>query len=224
MRLLVTGGAGFTGANPTRAAVADPSLTDVRVLDELSTDAVSNLKALDVELVDGSILDDQPPSPAMSGLDAWCTCRAAQHAASDPGSRSPRTTATRPACWPRWKWRDGKPSSTSWCRRRTPCTGRTPSYPRAHWRGPGDESYAVRKLSTEAKLARRQRQSGCAATAARIASDTRPRGASCRPRLRPAYWGRISDAWIAWPGRLGGRSSATTPPIGGTDGSGIPER
>lgn len=70
MRLLVTGGAGFIGANLTRAALADPSFTDVRVIDDLSTGALSSLEGLGVETVEGSILDDSALDEAMSGRDA----------------------------------------------------------------------------------------------------------------------------------------------------------
>jgi UDP-glucose 4-epimerase len=69
MRLLVTGGAGFIGANLTRAALVDPSFTDVRVIDDLSTGALSSLEGLDVETVEASILDDSALDKAMSGCD-----------------------------------------------------------------------------------------------------------------------------------------------------------
>jgi UDP-glucose 4-epimerase len=67
---LVTGGAGFIGANLTRAALADPSCADVRVIDDLSTGSAANLDGLDVEFVAGSILDDAALNRAMSGRDA----------------------------------------------------------------------------------------------------------------------------------------------------------
>ncbi|MFI7210093.1 NAD-dependent epimerase/dehydratase family protein [Micromonospora maritima] len=70
MRLLVTGGAGFIGSNLTRAALADPAVRDVRVLDDLSTGSAENLSGLDVELVTGSILDPAALARAMSGRDA----------------------------------------------------------------------------------------------------------------------------------------------------------
>ncbi|MFY1691534.1 NAD-dependent epimerase/dehydratase family protein [Plantactinospora sp. WMMB782] len=70
MRLLVTGGAGFIGANLTRAALADPAIGDVRVVDDLSTGDRSNLAGLDVELVVGSILDERVLSAAVAGRDA----------------------------------------------------------------------------------------------------------------------------------------------------------
>ena len=70
MRVLITGGAGFIGANLTRAALAEESIADVTVLDDLSTGLLSNLDDLDVRLVEGSILDDQALDLAMAGRDA----------------------------------------------------------------------------------------------------------------------------------------------------------
>ncbi len=56
MHILVTGGAGFIGSNLCRALGAYPELR-VTVLDDLSTGDPANLAGLDVELVEGSILD-----------------------------------------------------------------------------------------------------------------------------------------------------------------------
>ena len=56
--MLVTGGAGFIGANLCRALVSGPGARPVVVLDDLSTGRAENLAGLDgVELVEGSILD-----------------------------------------------------------------------------------------------------------------------------------------------------------------------
>jgi UDP-glucose 4-epimerase len=57
VRILVTGGAGFIGANLCRRLVATPQVDHVAVLDDLSTGAAANLDGVDVELVVGSILD-----------------------------------------------------------------------------------------------------------------------------------------------------------------------
>ncbi len=70
MRLLITGGAGFIGSNLARAALADPAVKDVRVIDDLATGMVSNLDGLDVEMLPGSILDDQALGRAVAGRDA----------------------------------------------------------------------------------------------------------------------------------------------------------
>ena len=56
MRVVVTGGAGFIGANLCRALLATGA-GDVVVLDDLSTGSKENLAGLEVELVEGSILD-----------------------------------------------------------------------------------------------------------------------------------------------------------------------
>ncbi|MCW3814984.1 NAD-dependent epimerase/dehydratase family protein [Micromonospora sp. DR5-3] len=69
MRLLITGGAGFIGANLVRIAAADPTVTDIRVLDDLSTGSRANLAGLDVELREASILDETRLSRAMTGRD-----------------------------------------------------------------------------------------------------------------------------------------------------------
>ena len=58
MRILVTGGAGFIGANLCRRLLTTPEVAHVSVLDDLSTGAKANLDGLDVELVVGSILDE----------------------------------------------------------------------------------------------------------------------------------------------------------------------
>jgi UDP-glucose 4-epimerase len=57
VRVVVTGGAGFIGANLCRELVTRPEVTSVVALDDLSTGFASNLDGLDVELVEGSILD-----------------------------------------------------------------------------------------------------------------------------------------------------------------------
>lgn len=57
MRVVVTGGAGFIGANLCRELVTRPEVTEVVALDDLSTGFADNLAGLDVELVEGSILD-----------------------------------------------------------------------------------------------------------------------------------------------------------------------
>ena len=55
MKVLVTGGAGFIGANVCRRLLARGH--EVVVLDDLSTGRIDNLAGLDVELAEGSILD-----------------------------------------------------------------------------------------------------------------------------------------------------------------------
>jgi len=69
-RVLVTGGAGFIGANLCRALVATPGMARVTVIDDLSTGRLDNLSDVDVDLVEGSILDPGALARAVSGADA----------------------------------------------------------------------------------------------------------------------------------------------------------
>lgn len=68
MRILVTGGAGFIGAN--LCALALDSGHDVVVIDDFSTGDRDNITALDVRLVDASILDRDALAEAVSGVDS----------------------------------------------------------------------------------------------------------------------------------------------------------
>jgi UDP-glucose 4-epimerase len=67
MRVLVTGGAGFIGANLCQRLTSGSvdSIDDVVVLDDLSTGFAANLDGIDVEFVEGSFLD--PDSIARIG-------------------------------------------------------------------------------------------------------------------------------------------------------------
>jgi UDP-glucose 4-epimerase len=57
VKVLVTGGAGFIGANLCRVLAARPEIERVTVLDDLSSGDLRNLEGVDVDLVPGSILD-----------------------------------------------------------------------------------------------------------------------------------------------------------------------
>ena len=70
MRILVTGGAGFIGANLCRRLVTTPGVTQVSVLDDLSTGSKANLDGLDVDLIVGSILDAELMSRLVDGTDS----------------------------------------------------------------------------------------------------------------------------------------------------------
>jgi UDP-glucose 4-epimerase len=68
--LLITGGAGFIGSNLARRAVEDSRISRVVVLDDFSTGFRANLEGLDVEIVEGSILDDAALALALRGVGA----------------------------------------------------------------------------------------------------------------------------------------------------------
>ncbi|MGK0275283.1 MAG: UDP-glucose 4-epimerase [Ilumatobacter sp.] len=70
MRVAVTGGAGFIGANLCRRLLATDGVDSVAVLDDLSNGVRSNLDGLDVTFVEGTILDDAALDKAFAGADA----------------------------------------------------------------------------------------------------------------------------------------------------------
>ncbi|MEP6598166.1 MAG: NAD-dependent epimerase/dehydratase family protein [Actinomycetota bacterium] len=70
MRVVVTGGAGFIGAQVTAALAAAPDIDEVVVLDDLSSGDLANLDGLDVPIVLGSVLDDRVLARAMRRADA----------------------------------------------------------------------------------------------------------------------------------------------------------
>jgi UDP-glucose 4-epimerase len=55
VKVVVTGGAGFIGANLCRALAAAPEVSEVVALDDLSTGFASNLDGVDATLVEGSL-------------------------------------------------------------------------------------------------------------------------------------------------------------------------
>ncbi|MFZ0667328.1 MAG: NAD-dependent epimerase/dehydratase family protein [Acidimicrobiales bacterium] len=71
MDVLVTGGAGFIGANLCAALRADPDIGRIVVLDDLSTGIRENLEPLkDIELVVGSILDTEVLARSAAGIES----------------------------------------------------------------------------------------------------------------------------------------------------------
>jgi UDP-glucose 4-epimerase len=68
--VVVTGGAGFIGANLCRRLVATPAVTEVVVLDDLSSGTRENLDGIPVRLVEGSILDNGALDDACDGAAA----------------------------------------------------------------------------------------------------------------------------------------------------------
>ncbi|MGH8826413.1 MAG: NAD-dependent epimerase/dehydratase family protein, partial [Jiangellaceae bacterium] len=57
MKVLVTGGAGFIGANLVRCLLSSDEVAGVCVLDDLSTGSLSNLDGPSARFVEGSVLD-----------------------------------------------------------------------------------------------------------------------------------------------------------------------
>jgi UDP-glucose 4-epimerase len=70
VRVAVTGGAGFIGSNLCRALAADERIGSVVVLDDLSTGDRRNLDGVEVELVEGSILEQTSLDRAVEGAEA----------------------------------------------------------------------------------------------------------------------------------------------------------
>lgn len=68
--VLITGGAGFIGANLARYMLEEDSSATVRVLDDLSTGRRENLDGVGVEFIEGSILDMEALSAAADGVDS----------------------------------------------------------------------------------------------------------------------------------------------------------
>jgi UDP-glucose 4-epimerase len=70
VRVLITGGAGFIGANLARHLAAADWVAEVRVLDDLSSGDAANLDGVDVDLRAASILDRDALADAAAGVDA----------------------------------------------------------------------------------------------------------------------------------------------------------
>lgn len=70
MNVLVTGGAGFIGANLCRELASRPNVSKVIALDDLSTGYAANLAGVDAELIEGSILDPDLLDSVVANADA----------------------------------------------------------------------------------------------------------------------------------------------------------
>jgi UDP-glucose 4-epimerase len=70
VRIVITGGAGFIGANLARALAEPGTGHEVVVVDDLSTGAEANLAGVPVDLRVGSILDREVLDSAFTGADA----------------------------------------------------------------------------------------------------------------------------------------------------------
>lgn len=67
MKIVVTGGAGFIGANLCRTLLADEAVSEIVAFDDLSTGFRDNVAGLDVELVEATILDPDALDAAFAG-------------------------------------------------------------------------------------------------------------------------------------------------------------
>jgi UDP-glucose 4-epimerase len=70
VKVVVTGGAGFIGANLSRELIGREAIHEVVVLDDLSTGSRDNLTGVACELIEGSILDPAAVDRAFAGADS----------------------------------------------------------------------------------------------------------------------------------------------------------
>ncbi|GGZ86648.1 UDP-glucose 4-epimerase-like protein [Streptomyces subrutilus] len=69
MKIVITGGAGFIGSNLAHALAQRAEVSDIRVVDDLSTGSKDNLVGAGVHLVEGSVLDGPLLDRAFRGAD-----------------------------------------------------------------------------------------------------------------------------------------------------------
>lgn len=70
VRVIVTGGAGFIGANLCRTLLGTEGIEHVIALDDLSTGRIENLEGVRAEFVEGTILDGDVLDKVFEGADA----------------------------------------------------------------------------------------------------------------------------------------------------------
>jgi len=70
MKVVITGGAGFIGANLGRALMSTPEVDKVIAVDNLSTGLRQNLEETDIELVEDTILNPEALDAAFDGASA----------------------------------------------------------------------------------------------------------------------------------------------------------
>lgn len=70
MKVVVTGGAGFIGANLGRELLAHDAVDEVIAFDNLSTGSKKNLEGTNIRLVEASILDPEALDEAFDGADS----------------------------------------------------------------------------------------------------------------------------------------------------------
>ncbi|MDP6076580.1 MAG: NAD-dependent epimerase/dehydratase family protein, partial [Acidimicrobiales bacterium] len=67
MKVVITGGAGFIGANLVRTLVRRTDIDEIIVIDDLSFGFRSNLDGLEVTFIEGSILNEDLLRTAIAG-------------------------------------------------------------------------------------------------------------------------------------------------------------
>ncbi|WP_149183303.1 NAD-dependent epimerase/dehydratase family protein [Streptomyces sp. TRM49041] len=70
MKIVITGGAGFIGGNLVRALTGQPQITQLRVVDNLSTGDKASLAGLDVDFFEGDVQDAALLDQAFQGANA----------------------------------------------------------------------------------------------------------------------------------------------------------
>ena len=97
MKVVVTGGAGFIGANVCRQLVAAGH--EVVAFDDLSTGLAANLVGVDAALVEGSILDAGALDDVLAGAGAVVHLGARPSVPARSPTPWPATGSTPPAPW-----------------------------------------------------------------------------------------------------------------------------
>ena len=69
MKIAITGGAGFIGSNLAQSLTGCSTVSEVRVVDDLSTGSKENLAGLPVHFLEGSVLDPSLLDRAFHGVD-----------------------------------------------------------------------------------------------------------------------------------------------------------
>ncbi|NJP65756.1 NAD-dependent epimerase/dehydratase family protein [Streptomyces spiramenti] len=70
MKITVTGGAGFIGGNLVRHLSGMATVSEIRVVDDLSTGSRENISGLPVRFLEGSVLDPGLLDTALDGVDS----------------------------------------------------------------------------------------------------------------------------------------------------------
>lgn len=97
MNIVITGGAGFVGSNLARSLTERPEITQIRVIDNLSTGSKENLLGLEVRFFEGDIQNAALLDQAFHGADAIVHLAALPSVPRSVRDPWPAITPTRPA-------------------------------------------------------------------------------------------------------------------------------